>query len=39
VVKATFDALAQLKSPEVEAAHRGKSSQDLMPFWERRKNG
>jgi len=39
VVKATFDALSQLKSPEVEAAHRGKSSQDLMPFWARRKNG
>jgi len=39
VVKATFEALDQLKSPEVEAAHRGKSAQDLMPFWERRKNG
>lgn len=39
VVKATFEALNQLKSPEVEAAHRGKASQDLMPFWERRKNG
>jgi small subunit ribosomal protein S5 len=39
VVKATFEALDQLKSPEVEAAHRGKSPRDLMPFWERRKNG
>lgn len=39
VVKATFEALDQLKSPEVEAAHRGKASHDLMPFWERRKNG
>jgi len=39
VVKATFDALEQLKSPEVEASHRGKSAQELMPFWERRKNG
>ena len=39
VVKATFDALEQLKSPDVEAAHRRKSAQELMPFWERRKNG
>jgi small subunit ribosomal protein S5 len=39
VVKATFEALDQLKSPEAEAARRGKSPRDLMPFWERRKNG
>ena len=39
VVKATFDALDQLKSPELEASYRGKSAKDLMPFWERRKNG
>ncbi len=39
VVKATFDALEQLKSPEVEAAHRGKNVKDLLPYWERRKNG
>jgi small subunit ribosomal protein S5 len=39
VVKATFDALGQLKSPEVEAAHRGKAVKDLLPYWERRKNG
>lgn len=39
VVKATFDALGQLKSPEVEAAHRGKPVKDLLPYWERRKNG
>jgi len=39
VVKATFDALEQLKSPEVEAAHRGKAVKDLLPYWERRKNG
>ena len=39
VVKATFDALEQLKSPEVEAAHRGKPVKDLLPYWERRKNG
>jgi len=38
VVKATFDALEQLKSPEVEAAHRGKPVKDLLPYWERRKN-
>jgi small subunit ribosomal protein S5 len=39
VVFATIDALDQLKSPEVEAARRGKSAKDLVPFWERRKNG
>lgn len=38
VVKATFQALGQLKSAEVEAAHRGKPVQDLIPFWERRKH-
>jgi small subunit ribosomal protein S5 len=38
VVKATFDALDQLKSAEQEAARRGKPVQDLIPFWERRKN-
>ncbi len=37
VVKATFDALEQLKSPEEEAARRGKPVKDVMPFWERRK--
>jgi small subunit ribosomal protein S5 len=39
VVKATFDALSQLKSPEEEAARRGKPASELQPFWERRKNG
>jgi small subunit ribosomal protein S5 len=39
VVKATFDALEQLKSPETEAARRGKPVKDLIPYWERRKNG
>jgi small subunit ribosomal protein S5 len=39
VVKATFDALDQLKSPEEEAVRRGKPVKDLIPFWERRKNG
>ena len=38
VVKATFLALDQLKSPEVESARRGKQVKDLLPFWERRKN-
>jgi small subunit ribosomal protein S5 len=37
VVQATFDALAQLKSPQVEAARRGKNVSELLPFWERRK--
>ncbi len=36
VVKATFAALEQLKSPAEEAARRGKDIKDLMPFWERR---
>jgi small subunit ribosomal protein S5 len=38
VVKATFDALDQLKSPEEEASRRGKSAKDVLPFWDRRKN-
>jgi small subunit ribosomal protein S5 len=37
VVQATFDALSQLKSPREEAARRGKNVNDLLPFWERRK--
>ena len=37
VVQATFDALEQLKSPQVEAARRGKNVSELVPFWERRK--
>jgi small subunit ribosomal protein S5 len=39
VVKATFEALDQLKSHEEEAAIRGRSSKDLMPFWDRRNDG
>jgi len=39
VVKATFHALEQLKSPETEAARRGKQVKDLLPYWERSKNG
>lgn len=38
VVFATIDALEQLKSPQDEAAKRGKSPKDLTPFWDRRKN-
>lgn len=39
VVYATFSALEQLKSPQEEAARRGKNVEDLIPFWERRKHG
>ena len=39
IVQATFDALSQLKSPETVAAERGKDIADVMPYWERRKNG
>jgi len=38
-VMATFAALDGLKSPAREAARRGKSVDELLPFWERRKNG
>ena len=38
-VYAAIEALDQLKSPEEEAARRGKSAEDLLPYWERRKNG
>jgi small subunit ribosomal protein S5 len=37
VVMATFDALDQLRSAQVEAARRGKPVEELLPFWERRK--
>jgi len=36
-VQATLHALDALKSPQVEAARRGKSVEDLLPYWERRK--
>jgi len=39
VVLATMNALDQLKSPQDEAARRGKSPKDVTPFWERKKNG
>ncbi len=38
VVQATYDALEQLKSPQEEAARRGKPVAELLPFWERRKS-
>ncbi len=37
VVMATFDALHNLRSAQSEAARRGKKVEDLLPFWERRK--
>lgn len=39
VILATMDGLDQLKSPEEEAARRGKLPQELTPFWDRRRNG
>lgn len=39
VVLATQQALDSLKFPQEEAARRGKSPKDLVPFWDRRKNG
>lgn len=39
VVYATMNALDQLKSPQEVAALRGKAQKDVIPFWERRKNG
>ena len=36
VVKATFDALDLLKNASDEAVLRGKSAEDLTPFWDRR---
>ncbi len=38
VVKATMDALTQLKSVQEEAAKRGKTPDQLRPYWERRKS-
>jgi small subunit ribosomal protein S5 len=39
VVRATFNALDQLKSPEEQAIYRGKSVETLKPYWERERNG
>lgn len=36
VVLATMDALDQLKSIKDEAAKRGKSPEELVPYWERK---
>jgi len=38
VVLATMQGLDQLKSIKEVAAMRGKSPEDLVPFWERGKN-
>ncbi|NTV37680.1 MAG: 30S ribosomal protein S5 [Anaerolineales bacterium] len=37
VVMATFDALDHMRSAQQEAIRRGKPVEELMPFWERRK--
>jgi small subunit ribosomal protein S5 len=37
VVMATFDALYGMRSAQIEAARRGKKVEELLPFWERRK--
>lgn len=39
IVQATFDALAQLKSPQTVAIERGKNVDDVTPYWARRKHG
>lgn len=36
VVKATLEALLLLKTPEQEAARRGKPVKELLPFWARK---
>jgi small subunit ribosomal protein S5 len=36
-VQATLQALAAMKSPQEEAARRGKPVEQLLPYWERRK--
>ncbi len=35
VVRATFDALDQIKSPKEQAAYRGKPVDQIKPYWER----
>ncbi|MCB2210271.1 30S ribosomal protein S5 [bacterium] len=39
VVRATFDALDQIKSPKDQAAYRGKPVEQVRPYWERETNG
>jgi small subunit ribosomal protein S5 len=38
VAVATLDALHDLKKIEDEASHRGKSADELKPFWERKRH-
>ncbi|MBL8152833.1 MAG: 30S ribosomal protein S5 [Anaerolineae bacterium] len=38
VTMATLSALEQLRSPQDMAAIRGKSVEDMLPFWERKKH-
>jgi small subunit ribosomal protein S5 len=38
VVFATMKGLDMLKSPQDEAARRGKAVKEVSPFWDRRKN-
>ncbi len=35
VTFATFDALASLKDPQVQAKHRGKTVDEVLPYWSR----
>lgn len=37
VVMATLEALRSLRSAQLEASRRGKKVEELLPFWERRK--
>jgi ribosomal protein S5 len=37
VVMATLAALQSLRSAQQEASRRGKKAEELLPFWERRK--
>jgi len=39
VVRATFNALDQVKSPAAQAAYRGKPIDEVRPYWERETNG
>lgn len=39
IVRATFDALDQLKSIKDQAAYRSKSIDQVKPYWERETNG
>jgi small subunit ribosomal protein S5 len=39
VVRATFDALDQLMSPKDQAIYRGKSINQVKPYWERETHG